>query len=117
MPRYHDGQETFDCLLCRDTGSVIVVHPKSVARIKAGGGQAMVDEPAKHPLYTGVVRCYCKHAVGMDWIKSIYEEYRFCDTGDDWGVITTAEQVARVEDWLGTRRAPNHAEEFDVFAE
>lgn len=114
MSRVRDGVELFDCLLCRDTGCVIVVDPRSVARIRAGHGQAMVDAPGGNPLYTGATRCTCKHGAHSNSMSD-YDSYHFCITGDDWGCISIAWQVARVEEWLANRRPSNYAEEFDQF--
>lgn len=108
-----DGQEVFDCLLCRDTGMVIVVHPKTVNNIIAGDGPAMIQDPQKHPFYTGAVGCDCKHSIRSQWGGRIYDEYRFCATTNDWGAYSIGDMVAHVDQWLATRRPANYEPAFD----
>jgi hypothetical protein len=112
-PQRVDGEDTYACLICRDTGVVIVVDPKTVCEIQAGRGADMVAEPAKYPFYTAAVGCTCRATIPSQWRGMIYEPGRFFATSDDWGCLSADEEVRAVERWLETRRPANYVEAFD----
>lgn len=50
-----DGEETFGCLMCQDTGLVTVWHPKSMQAARDG----KLAPEGNVPRYSAVVRCGC----------------------------------------------------------
>ncbi len=54
QPRYVDGEQVFECLLCEDGGWVRCWHPKTVAATAAG----TLGEP--FTVYTCAVPCNCQ---------------------------------------------------------
>lgn len=114
-PRFVDGIEVFDCLLCRDTGGVQVVHPQTISDVRAGRGPEMVAEPTKRPIYDAVAGCTCKHAQGMGWDVT-YKEATFLPTPENWGWMSLAPKVACIQEWLATRKPAGYHDEFEKYA-
>lgn len=78
-PKMVNGDWTFRCLDCRDTGSVICWHPKTMHALEKVFGTENENhfwEPGKK--YTCAVRCSCE--IGQDrfrWMEMIYDPKRW----------------------------------------
>jgi hypothetical protein len=111
-PRYDvDGNQTFACLTCMDTGAVLCWHPYTVQSV-ARSGQCVM------PMYTCVFPCTChagdarERAFGK---TPRFDAKRAFPIGA--GGVNSAEEQAGLLEWLRTRepvRPENYEPAFDA---
>lgn len=86
MTRYFDGEPTFKCWLCQDTGFVPIVHPRDLRTIIETWGADVPDNFDYPPLNQETVRrlenarcsiaCHCP--AGKPKLDPHYDETRDC---------------------------------------
>ena len=99
-----DGNQTFECLTCRDTGWVRCWHPDTVAEIARDG---FVNKR----LYTCVYRCTC-HAGDLRFQYRDSPRFDANRALPSNGVLHDREEQQRLLDWLAKREPvrPAHYE-------
>ena len=111
-PHRVDGQETFRCLHCRDTGIVSVWSERSLAAAVAGtlGRHFTVS--------TIAVRCTCPpptgHTWGYGWMPHVFDPKQMLP--HTIPLTTDAEEQERMRLFVRSRRPANYHDEFANFA-
>jgi hypothetical protein len=107
-PHRVDGQETYRCLACRDTGIVSVWSERSLA--------AAVDGTLGQPwtVYTVAVRCTCDSAYGRGWMPDVYDPKQMLAHAIP--LTTDDEERARMALFVQSRKPANYHDEFSNFA-
>lgn len=84
---YHDGEETYRCLDCQDSGIVTVVHSRSIAAARDGQLRHVKLNPdGRTGLYSAGVACGCERGIRrLKFLEVQYEPQRFVlwQTDDD----------------------------------
>lgn len=108
-PRYDpDGNETFACLTCMDTGMVFIWHPKTVMQVARDGF-------GTEPLYSCAVACTCKSGdakAGRGAPR--YDGQRYCKL--PVGGVNWQENQDALMQWIATHhptRPANYEPAFD----
>jgi hypothetical protein len=107
-----DGQETFACLICRDTGAVSVFSGDTIRRIKAGGDFILADDFRIRSVITEAVRCNCSAAC-RNWPPLAYDPNRMLRVDP---LRTELKQLDDVRRWSPVVVGPGRYAEFDAFA-
>lgn len=101
-PRMVDGEWTYECLECRDTGSVICWHPQTMLALsKAMYDGAETDfwkpRPAK---YTCAIRCVCNlGSRRYPWMQHVYDPSRWVKCSS----VTDEESRSRVVEFIRSK--------------
>jgi hypothetical protein len=111
-PRCVDGQETYRCLACRDTGIVSVWSERSLAAACDGTlGQHFT-------VSTIAVRCTCPppsgHTWGYGWMPHVFDPKQMLPHAVP--ITTDADEQERMRLFVRSRRPANYHDEFANFA-